>query len=984
MALGRRNPHRLDRAWLRGERTRRDAALALLATAVALAAPALFAPGVAAAATEDIIAPSDPHAPTVDSGWQAGTCSEEPPESADFCSVATPGQFFERASAHPNWGFTQFIVRHEDVLVEGKQPVGELETVRVDLPVGLSVNPGATERCPLATFEAGAGGCPEGSKVGVSEVTVSPPPLFVPVGPLAPLTKVPVYNVTPPPGEPARFGLELAGNEVFLEADVDWAGDYHEGFTIAVPKALPIPGIEGLILQNRLVFDGRAGDGSFITTPSTCLGEAFTESGSVYSTYLLAASYGEEAEPGYSFPGSAAPRLESPIPPGTSPKECATVPYAPAIAVDPGAAATDSPAGAAVAIDVPHLVGADGQDSSDTRTARVTLPAGMGINPAAADGLQTCTDAQFGKGTADPVACPAASRIGSVKISSPPLPEGDLEGPVYVGQQLSRDPTSGREYRIFVDAESARYGVSVRLVGAVRADPVERPADDHLRRQPAGPVHLLPARLRSRRPRRPQQPADLRPAPDLDRDDALVGQPAGHARRRLHARRGSRRRPLRGLDGGPPVRPGLRPRAGERPGGRLQPARADDLPPRRRTGAEGRRHHPGARHDRQPRRHSLLHRRGAGRAATRAGRDEAATPGCPAASRLGTATIAAGTGPRPLRIGGTVFLSGPYHGAPLSLAVLTPATAGPFDLGTVVVRVALFVDPETAQVRAVSDPIPDVFGGTKLSIRSVRVDLDRARFARNPTSCDPLASAGALAGGGADPADPASFSSVPVASLPDQRMRRARLPPEALHAALRRPQGGEASPATRSSAPSSSPAKATPTSAAPRSPCRTPSSSTRRTSASSARGRGWRRTTARRARVVGYARARTPLLDGALAGPVYLVPSNHPLPDLLAELHGQVDIRLRGTVSSARGRIKTVFETVPDVPVSKFVLVMKGGRKGLLENSRNLCAGRNVSFVNFEAHNGKRRKVKRLPLRMAACRGKHAQAPPRPPAGRGD
>src|SRR4051794_39731884 len=142
-----------------------------LAVIYALAAvPAL-------ANTASIIAPSDPHAPKADSGWQAGTCNAEPPEpGAATCSVDTPGQFFERAAAHPNWGFTQFIVAHEDITVPlpGERPIGELQTVRVDLPVGLSVNPGATGRCPLEVFEAGAGGCDAyGAKVGESAVTAS-------------------------------------------------------------------------------------------------------------------------------------------------------------------------------------------------------------------------------------------------------------------------------------------------------------------------------------------------------------------------------------------------------------------------------------------------------------------------------------------------------------------------------------------------------------------------------------------------------------------------------------------------------------------------------------------------------------------------------------------------------------------------------------------------------------------------------------------
>src|SRR6478672_5209991 len=288
---------------------------------------AVFGAGTALAATEDIIAPSDPHNAQVDSGWQAGTCTEEPPESAQLCSIATPTQFFEKAAGHPKWGFTQFIVKHTTV-GPLETPVGEIAKVRVDLPVGLSVNPGATERCPLATFEAGASGCPAESLVGESLVTTSLAGVVTP--PTKPLTQVPVYNVVPVEGESARFGLELGGKEVFLRGDVAWDGNYHEGFTIDVPKTLPIG---GLVLKNRLVFKGTSGNGTFITTPSTCLGEAFTESGSIYSTMLLVQSWKEkeeeEAHAGYVFPQSAEPAFESPIPPGTSPKECATIPYAP-------------------------------------------------------------------------------------------------------------------------------------------------------------------------------------------------------------------------------------------------------------------------------------------------------------------------------------------------------------------------------------------------------------------------------------------------------------------------------------------------------------------------------------------------------------------------------------------------------------------------------------------------------------------------------
>src|SRR4051794_35908131 len=246
---------------------RRRFFVALIAVTVSVA----FASS-ASAKTADVMAPSDPHNPTVNSGWQAGTCKQEPPESAQVCSVATPNQFFEQAAGHPNWGFTQFIVAHT---TEGalEKPLAEVKTVHVDLPVGLSVNPGAPPRSPLPPCEASASGCPPASLVGESAVTTSLLGIVTP--PTKPASQVPVYNVIPKQGEPARFGLELAGKEVFLEADVAWNGDYHEGFTIHVPRSTELePLIKGLVLKNRLFFDGRSGDGTFITTPSTCLGEA--------------------------------------------------------------------------------------------------------------------------------------------------------------------------------------------------------------------------------------------------------------------------------------------------------------------------------------------------------------------------------------------------------------------------------------------------------------------------------------------------------------------------------------------------------------------------------------------------------------------------------------------------------------------------------------------------------------------------------------
>jgi hypothetical protein len=954
----------------------------------------------AAADTGDIIAPSDPAHPTVNSGWQAGTCSEEPPESAQPCSIATPSQFFETASAHPNWGFTQFIIKHGPP--PGEAPVGELKTVRVDLPVGLSVNPGATVRCRLSVFEAGASGCPAQSKVGESFVTAAGP--LGPIAPMAGITQVPVYNVEPKSGEAARFGLELAGNEVFLEGDVAWSGDYHEGFTIHVPAALPealgsvlglAGGQKGVILKNRLVFNGRSGDGTFLTTPTTCFGAAYAASwvpgeqpngpsGHVYSTFLRADSV---AQPDPSFPNGSS-FFESPIPPlsetsgpGTEPKGCASIPYGPSIGVAPGTQQTDSPAGADVRIDVPHLLpnfGAEEneQDSSHTRASTVTLPVGMGLNPSAANGLQVCTDAQFGKGTTNPIACPPQSIIGRTRIESAPLtdkgnpqPEEVLEGNVYVGKQLSRDPTSGDEYRIFIEAKSDRYGISVRLVGSVRADPVTGQLSTTISEAPQVPFTSFDLTFKSGAHAVLTSPPTCGPNPTTTMMTPWSGTPSVHPGGSFT---------LSSAPGGGacartlaerPFAPGFAaaPKSSKagafsplsiqisRPDGQQELKGADVVLPPGMTGKlAGIPYCP----------ESAL-----AAASTKAGNDENGSPSCPSASQVGVASIEAGTGPDPYKIeAGKVFLSGPYHGAPLSLAVVTPATAGPFDLGTVVVRVALFVDPETAQVHSVSDPIPHVFGGSLLDIRSVDLTMNRPEFTLNPTSCDQLATTGTLLGGGGDPSNPAAFGGAGVnapfqttecgklkfrpklfTKLIGGRKKMLRSQHPAFRAVLVA-RGGDANI----------------------------SRSTVILPHSQFLDQGHIGTICTRVQlaanacparsVYGYARAKTPLLDGVLKGPVYLVSSNHELPDMLVDLRGQVDVRLRGVISSSKARLKTVFSGVPDVPVSKFVLNMKGGKKGLLVNSRDLCLKPNYSFLNFKAQNGKKLRKQKLPLHTPGCR----------------
>ena len=648
------------------------------------------------------------------------------------------------------------------------------------------------------------------------------------------------------------------------------------------------------------------------------------------------------------------------------------------------------------------------------RNAAVTLPAGMGLNPSAANGLEACTDEQFGKGTRNPVTCPEASRIGAVEVDTPPLPDGSLSGSVYVGRQLSRDPASGDLYRIFVVAESSRYDISARLLGRASVDPqtgqVTTVFDD-------GALGNVPL------PGLPQVPfKSFRIKLDGGPTAALTSPPTcgpnatGTWMTPWSSAQGSV--PV-GAEGGPSGAPpalasseftltaapggaacaktlaerpfalGFNAGTAKRGAGDFSPLRMNitrgdgnqelkgvdvTLPPGLTAKLAGVRYCPPA---------------ALAAAAVNSGAAEAAVSSCPKSSLIGHADVSAGSGSAPLRIGGKVFLAGRYKSAPLSLAVITPATAGPFDLGTVVVRVALFVDPRTAQVRAVSDAIPHVYGGATLDVRQVSVRFDRPKFSLNPTSCSEFAFTGALRGGGANPLDPAAFSSAEIedpfsASGCEQlgfrpklflrlfgATRRAKNPK--LRAVLL-PRPGDASMARAATI-------------LPRSLILDQGNLAKVCTRVQFAANECPKNS-----IYGYARAFTPLLDGPLKGPVYLRSSDNVLPDLVADLRGQVDVELSSRTDSVRGRIRSTFDVVPDVPVKKFVLTLRGGPKGLLVNSRNQCprkragkAGRKGAqasktrrgrkapraIVRFKAQNGKKRNMK---LRLRTPCGKKRRA----------
>jgi hypothetical protein len=329
------------------------------------------------------------------------------------------------------------------------------------------------------------------------------------------------------------------------------------------------------------------------------------------------------------------------------------------------------------------------------------------------------------------------------------------------------------------------------------------------------------------------------------------------------------------------------------------------------------------------------------------GQAETASSACPSASLIGTAIAGAGAGERPVYVPGKVYLAGPYNGAPLSLEVVIPAVSGPYDLGNVAVRAAIGVNPITAQVTALSDPIPQILEGIPLRARSIEINLNRQNFALNPTNCDPLSIGATISGAeGAQAGLNANFQVANCSELPFRPKLALKL-----KGATKRT-GTPALVATLTTGPGEANI-ANIQATLPHSefldnghleePC---------TRAIFAQGSVPGEHCPAGSRI-GFARAATPLLDKPLEGPVYLRSSSHKLPDIVAALHGQIDIELDGRVSSYRQRLRTTFSTVPDAPVSKFTLALDGGRKGLLENSADLCGHIRRASVQITGQNGK-------------------------------
>ena len=965
---------------------KRSLALLLMCLGALLALPL-----AAQADTQDIIAPQNDPSTAAD-GWQAGTCNE--PE----CTPESPDPvFFTQAGGHPPFAFTQYTVKQQQVEVAPGDireiPVGSVGRLRVDLPPGLTVNPQATPvRCKMSEFDTPSGpaelpSCPAASQVGVEKITlkvIAGPGTGTPVAPIPGVTEIPVYNIEPEFGEPAKFGFKAGApgekSSVFLRGFVEWETDFHAGFVIDIPA--PKIGSPTRTWKSRLINLGATtGNGMYINLPTTCFDPEAPATENLYSTWLRATtSVEEETGEDVNFPvGYTA--FEAELPEGIGPTGCESVPFEPSLDVNPGTDKVDSPAPATVTANMPFDPAKEGglgkQVQSHVRKAEVQLPVGMGLNPAGAQGLVACSDDQFNKGERTYTnECPAASDIGTVEVESWPLAE-PLIGDVYVGEQKSSNPESGDLYRILIEAKNEKEGIAARLVGRVRATgsngQLTAEITDRLRNPLSGD---LPEGL----PQVPFEEIRLR----FDGSKEVLTSP-----------------PICSAEGTSKFEPWARPGTNvdvkstvtlsSDPGGGSCPATMAErkFAPSYKSntdstqaGAYSPFHVRIGRSDGQQELKAVdvtlpkgLTGKLAGipycpedaiaAAAGKSGNAERSNPSCSGDSYIGKVVTKSGTGANPLELSGNAYLAGPYNGAALSMVTITPAVAGPFDLGTVVVRVALHVNAETAQIHALSDVIPHIFGGAKLDLRAIDLHIDRNQFMLNPTNCNAQATAGTISGGGADPNNPNTFTSYAISDpfqatgcnklgfKPKLKIKlfggttRNKYPRLKAILTARKGDANIARTAVKM----------------PRSlfleqghigtVCTRPQLASN---------------TCPKASIYGSAWAKSPLLSKKLQGKVYLVSSNNKLPDLLVALRGQVDIFLRGVIGSGKGGgLKTVFRKVPDVPVSKFVLNMKGGKKSLLVNSQNICAKPQRAAVNLKGQNGKKLNNKKQKLNVVSC-----------------
>ncbi|HET7590849.1 MAG TPA: hypothetical protein VFK14_11795 [Solirubrobacterales bacterium] len=841
---------------------------------------------------------------------------------------------------------------------------GDVRNLDLELPPGLVENPTVLPTCSQAAFQTARSSpwedslsgesCPDRTQVGLLAVRSSRGG--------GETRTFGLFSLTPPPGTPLELAASPYGSPIVFVPHLRQAeGEY--GTTLRatqIPQTVDITGLTLTVWGVPWAALHNAQRGNCLNEAAPAFGWAKCSPGQPSQSentprpYLTlptscegAPSFQASAD-SWQAPGETVERrVQTPALSG-----CGTLGFEPQIAARLSDPRASSPSGYVFYIEVDQsgLTDRARRAASPIRKAVVALPEGVTINPSVGSGLGVCTPSQYAAesaASAPGAGCPNEAKIGDFTVASPVVSEA-VEGAIFLA--APGDNPFGSLLAIYLVAKAPQRGVLVKVAGELRADPRSGRLTATFDRLPQIPYSQLQIHFREGQ-RSPlatpdscgtfQTSADLTPWRDASLlvHDSLPLQITA------------------GVGGGPcpsdtaPFAPkaaggSINSQAGAYSPFYLHLTRTDSeqeitsysatLPPGLLGKLAG---------------IPYCSEAAIAAAAGRSGTEELEHPDCPAAAKIGRTLAGYGVGTVPTYAPGDLYLAGPYRGAQVSVVAIDSAIVGPFDLGTIVVRSAIRVDPVTAQASidaAGTDPIPHIVDGIPIHLRDVRVYIDRPQFTLNPTSCDPLRIASALNGSGAD-FGTAADDSLATATAPYQAFdcgalgfkpavslrvkggtTRGKHP--SLHLVLR-PRPGDANIAAASVA---LPPSLFLDQAHIKGICTRVQFAAQKCPANS---------------VYGRARAYTPLLGVPLEGPVYLRASDNLLPDLVFALSGSgFEVDPAGRIDSYKGGIRGTFPTIPDAPVSRFEMTLRGGRRGLLQDSANLCAGPQLATARLLGH----------------------------------
>ena len=845
------------------------------------------------------------------------------------------GDPLTQAGGHPYSASVSFdfnTVTNPMPMIGDAWPVEPVKDVFTDLPAGFVGDPTAAATCTTQQLSNGGGTqvlslCPPTSQVGTALIRLNGAPTIA-----SPFGPVPVYNMAPPPNVPARFGFDVLGSVVVLDGTVRSGGDY--GITIAsrnIPQALAItgttvtlwgvpsdpshdaeracPGVQTPALGGPSCRSG-APAVAFLRNPTSCSdpGRGLTTTARIDSWTnpgtFVTDSFRSHLPPAYPLPPS-----QWGAEAGTD--GCGNVPFTPTLRGTPASTRAGSPSGFSFDLSLPQTDDPNQIGESDLRTAVVTLPVGLSVSPSSADGLAACSPAQIGLHDQSDPSCPPASQIGTATIRTPLLRD-PLQGSVYLASQ--NDNPFGTLLALYLVARGP--GVVIKLAGRVDADPITGQLTATFDDNPQLPFSDLDLEFKSG-PRAPlvmptgcgtyttQAQLTGWNGRTVESDSSFTVDGDGNG----------------GACPGPRFSPGFNagtadPVAGKTTSFNLQLTRGDS--------------------DQQLQALTVNMPAGlTGKIANTVlcSAADAANGTCPDGTKIGDVTVGAGAGTNPFYItNGRAYITGPYKGAPFGLSIVVPAVAGPFNLGNVVVRSALYVDKHNASLRVVSDPLPTILQGIPLDVRDVRVNVDKPNFIVNPTSCAKTAIGATVQSTGGMSANVSSpfqvgecaslgFKPKMVLSVGGKGHTSAGKV-TALSTRITMPAGDANLRYVRVTLPSTLNARLTVINDA----CTRAEFETDIAKCAHAQA--------------GTAVAVTPLLRDPLRGKVYFVKNGHPLPDLFVALRGQVDFDLIGKISIVSSKyLRTTFDSAPDVPIRSFALRLFGDSKhGSVGAAANLCS----------------------------------------------